>query len=188
MSNGLGKIGGMKMLLILLFPLIVISCGHQHPPLPTVKNLDPVRYQGQWHEVARLHNFFERNVVAARATYKLIPGSKKLSVLNEGKKANGIRTSIKGRATPVGSTPDGEARLAVRFNRFPASLFEGKYWILYLNEAHTRAAVGTPDRKFLWLLAKDPADQISDFEQALELLKKQGFATESLIINPKRLK
>lgn len=168
--------------------LTLASCSNSHAPLETVKNLDPQRYQGQWHEVARLPNFFEHNVVAARATYGEIPGSKSLSVLNEGVKVDGKRTRISGAASLVGQSPVDEAELKVRFNRFSASLFAGDYWILDLNEQHTRAVVGTPNRKYLWLLSKDPSDQVEDFTVPLKKMKHKGFAVENLIVNPKRIK
>jgi len=167
--------------------LIFVSCSNQKPKLPTVKNFSAKKYAGQWHEVARLPNFFERGVVAAKATYGVLPDGE-ISVFNEGMKASGKMTSIRGAATPVGQTPDGEAKLEVRFNRFPASLFAGDYWVLDLNDAHTRAIVGSPNRKFLWLLSKDPISKTNDFADGVKRMKAQGFDVEKLISNPKRLK
>ncbi|MBT8045084.1 MAG: lipocalin family protein [Verrucomicrobiae bacterium] len=156
-------------------------------PLTTVNHFSPKKYAGQWHEIARLPNFFERGVVAARATYQVLPDGR-LSVFNEGLKANGKRTSIRGIATPVGRTPDGEAKLKVRFNRFPASLFAGDYWVLDLNRAHTHAIVGSPNRKFLWLLSKDPTATPLDFSKGIERMKTNGFRLDQLITNPRRIK
>lgn len=149
-------------------------------------NLDVKRYAGQWHEVARLPTFFERGVVAARATYGVLPDGS-LSVFNEGVKEDGEYTSISGQATLAGDTPDGESKLKVRFARFPASLFTGDYWIFELNDAHTKAIVGSPSRKMLWLLSKDPNEKVTDFKKELQRLKSQGFPIEKLIHNPKRL-
>ena len=41
---------------------------------------------------------------------------------------------------------------------------------------------------FLWLLSKNPNDQVSDFTDALAKMKKQGFETDQLIVNSKRMK
>ena len=176
-------------MILLLLTSVFAACS-SHPvvkkPLATVKNFESRKYAGQWHEIARLPNFFERDVVAARATYRVLPDGK-ISVFNEGLKANGRETSIRGAATPVGWTPDGEAKLKVRFHRFPASLFAGNYWILDLDDAHTKAIVGGPNRQFLWLLAKDPKTTPADFADGIARMKELGFAMESLIINPKRL-
>lgn len=184
----------MKNLVIILILAIAqslfVSCVGKRSgqfELPTVKNFNAEKYAGQWHEVARLPNFFERGVVAAKATYGVLPDGK-VSVFNEGLKENGKNTSIRGAATPVGNTPHGEAKLEVRFTRFPASLFAGDYWVLDLNDAHTRAIVGSPDRKFLWLLAKDPSATPKNFSKGVERMKANGFAMENLIANPKRLR
>ena len=173
----------------LIGALGLISCGGVTAPLETVKNLQPEKYAGTWHEVARLPNFFQRDTVAAQAIYGEVEGSPAISVWNRGLKSDGSQIEIKGSASPRDeNTPTKEAKLKVRFNRFPASLFAGDYWILDLNDAHTRAVVGTPSRKYLWLLSKNPNDQVSDFADALAKMKKQGFETDQLIVNPKRMK
>ena len=76
-------------------------------------------YAGEWHEIARLPNTFERGLVAARATYSINPDGS-LKVVNEGLKENGKITSIEGSARFT--NPQEPGRLKVRFNRFPASL------------------------------------------------------------------
>ncbi len=186
----------MKHLLLLLCPFFLLACSATKSSLPTVSHLEAARYAGKWHEIARLPNFFERGVVAATATYGALPDGS-ISVLNTGMKSNGEISSITGKATPVnpaGNTqtiPDKArftaSKLKVRFDKFPASLFTGDYWILDLNESHTHAIVGTPSRKMLWLLSKDPAAQVSDFTKGMHTMSKEGFPMSTLITNPKRL-
>jgi lipocalin len=60
--------------------------------------------------------------------------------------------------------------------------------VLDLNDAHTRAIVGSPNRKFLWLLSEDPASTPVDFSEGLKRMEVSGFVVEKLISNPKRLK
>lgn len=176
----------MKRLLLLLFPFYLLACSPSQSPLPTVTNLELARYAGKWHEIARLPNFFEKGVVAASATYGVLPDGS-ISVFNKGVKADGEASSIQGKASPTGKTPHGEAKLEVRFNKFPASLFAGDYWILDLNDEHTQAIVGSPNRKMLWLLSKNKGAQPTDFKKGVEKMKKLGFPVETLIVNPKRL-
>ena len=175
-------------LLLLITPFLIGACTFSpKESLPTVKNFQPAKYAGEWHEVARLPNFFERNLVAAKATYELQKDGK-ISVHNEGMKKGGERTSIRGAATPVRNTPKGEAWLKVRFNRFPASLFAGDYLILDLDDSHTRAIVGSPNMKFLWLLAKDPQSTPADFSVGMKKMEGLGFDTSQLITNPERIR
>ena len=171
----------MKVLVFLISLLFLVSCSESLPPIQTVQNFDLNRYDGEWHELARLPNRVERNLIAAQATYGVgLEGP--VRILNEGLRSNGEATRITGTAKPVG-----DGKLEVRFDPFPANLFPGDYWILWIDENYERAIVGTPDRKYLWILSKDPADILSDFTEPLQMIKAQGFEVERLIENPKRL-
>jgi len=165
----------------------LLSCSGTAPSLKTAKNFRPDDYAGTWHEIARLPNFFQRDTVAAQAVYGKLEGGEGLSVWNRGIKVSGEEVEIKGKAVPTDErTPTEEAKLKVRFSRFPASLFAGDYWILSVNEPHTRAVVGTPSRKMLWLLSKDASDEVEDFKVELGQAKKDGFPIEKLLVSPKR--
>ena len=171
----------MKGLLLLIASLFLISCSKSLPPIQTVQNFDLNRHDGEWHEVARLPNRFEKDIVAAKATYGVgIEGP--VRILNEGLKSNGKTTRITGSAKPVG-----DGKLEVRFDPFPANLFLGKYWILWVDEDYEKAIVGSPARDYLWLLSKDPGDILSDFTEPLQMIKALGFEVEKLFENPKRL-
>lgn len=182
----------MKKLMTLALPSLVTvflsacfsSCATKKDLPPTVQKIDPVRYAGEWHEIARLPNTFERGLVAAKATYSVNPDGT-LKVINEGLKENGKNTSIEGIARFV--NPEDPGKLKVRFNKFPANLFEGDYWILDLNAQYTQALVGSPNRKFLWLLSKDQHDQQEDFKDFIKKATDLNFSTESLYFNPKRI-
>jgi apolipoprotein D and lipocalin family protein len=177
-------ISPLKRLLTSLVTVCLSACANQKNLPPTVQKIDPSLYAGEWHEIARLPNTFERGLVAAKATYSLNPDGS-LTVLNEGLKANGKTTSIAGNARCV--NPQEPGKLKVRFNRFPANLFEGDYWILDLNPQHTRALIGSPNRKLLWLLSKDPNDQKNNFEDFIKRAEELKFPIEPLFLNPKRM-
>jgi apolipoprotein D and lipocalin family protein len=174
----------MKPLLTSLFPLFFTACSTQINLPPTIQKIDPTRYAGEWHEIARLPNPFEKDLVAAKATYSVNTDGT-LKVINEGLKQNGKSTSIEG--TAKYSNPQEPGQLKVRFNPFPANLFAGDYWILDLNPQYTRALVGSPNRKYLWLLSKNPNDQKQDFNDFIQKAKDLNFQTDSLYFNPKRI-
>lgn len=164
--------------------LAFVACAPTYSSISTVPNFDAKRYAGEWHEIGRLPNPFEKGLVAAKAIYETDSGGT-IRILNEGLKANGEKKSIGGTAKPANNSDPG--KLLVRFDRFPATLFIGDYWILDLNEEYTRALVGSPDQKFLWLLSKDPSDNRQDFTRQISKAKELGFDTENLIFNPKRI-
>lgn len=168
----------------LILILVYNSCSPQAPAPQTVSKLDKDRYAGEWHEIARLPNTFEKGLVAATATYG-VNRDGTISVRNDGLKEGGETTSIEGTAKPV---KDGEpGKLEVRFDRFPANLFAGDYWILDVDSGYRRALVGSPDRKFLWLLSKNPSAKRSDFDRQIEKAEELGYDTSELFFNPKRI-
>lgn len=164
--------------------LLLTSCGTRVTQT-TVDELNLKRYAGEWHEIGRLPNFFERDVVAAKAIYQeRAEGG--LSVKNLGVKVDGDQTSITGKATRPDSAAPG--KLKVRFDRFPANLFAGDYWVLTVSSDYRRAMVGSPNQKYLWLLSKNPNDTQKDFVNDLKRAKDLGYSTSELIFNPKRIR
>jgi apolipoprotein D and lipocalin family protein len=106
-------------------------------------------------------------------------------VRNEGLKSDGTRTSITGTARQP--DPRKPGKLLVRFDKFPANFFEGDYWILETDPSYTHAVVGSPDRKFLWLLSKNPSDGRQQFSARIQKVHELGYATDELYFNPKRI-
>lgn len=162
---------------------LLTSCGNRLEQ-PTVTKLDSTKYAGLWHEIGRLPNRFEKDVVAATATYGARPDGS-LSVKNNGLKSNGKQTEIEGAVTQP--DPKQPGKLKVRFDRFPASLFAGDYWILALSQDYTRAMIGSPNQKYLWLLSKHEGSQKENFADFLKTAQKLGYDTSEVYWNPKRL-
>ncbi len=152
-----------------------------HEPLPTVPDVDLARYAGTWHEVARLPNLFQRSCVGATARYTLLADGS-VQVVNACRTARGRCRSIEGRAEAVPCS--GHARLRVRFDGLaglmPVSQ-DGNYWIIALDDDYRWAMVGTPDRRFLWILARQP-DLPPDVHQCLvNRARELGFDVDRLV-------
>jgi len=135
--------------------LSLVAGRHQAAPLPTVPCVDLSRYAGTWHEIARLPNVFQATCVCSQARYEPLPDGS-LEVVNSCVTARGRCREVVGRAEPVPCS--GNARLRVRFGGLAALVpvpREGNYWIIALDDDYRWAMVGTPDRRFLWILARD---------------------------------
>ena len=57
----------------------------------------------------------------------------------------------------------------------------GDYWILGLADDYTWAVVGSPDRQYLWILARTPVLDRNRFTHALRAARDNGFETERLV-------
>lgn len=172
-----------------LLPLALLlgACGTTAPsrPLPTVASVDLRRYAGQWHEVAQLPNSFQKEGESATALYLPETGGG-LRVVNTAQAKDGSSRSIRGHAEVVPGS--GNARLRVKFDGLaglaPANR-EGNYWIIALDREHyAYAMVGTPDRKYLWILARRAGLERSTLQALLQQAKAQGFATDRMVFEP----
>lgn len=149
--------------------------------LPVVAKVDLKRYAGSWHEVSRLPNRFQKSCVRSMAEYTPLPDGT-LQVRNTCYKDKGRTSEISGEAVPVADS--GNAKLKVKF-RGLASLApvpeEGNYWILALDPQYRWAMVGTPDRRFLWMLSRQPTLPFPVYHQLKQQAKELGFDTGELL-------
>lgn len=144
---------------IFLLGLGLMSCtttkSVPNPPA-TASAVDLKRYTGQWKEVARFPTPFQKRGEAALAEYGSNPDGS-VSVRNIAIRPDGTERDIRGTAQVL--NPPANTKLAVRFDRWFGPLIpvpkDGNYWILYVDEDYQEALVGTSDRKYLWLLARE---------------------------------
>jgi apolipoprotein D and lipocalin family protein len=77
------------------------------------------------------------------------------------------------------------ARLTVVFDNWFARLFgssrEGNYWILDLDQEYQTATVGTPDRRFLWILSRTPQLEEATYRRLIERARQLGYPVSDLI-------
>jgi apolipoprotein D and lipocalin family protein len=77
------------------------------------------------------------------------------------------------------------ARLSVVFDNFFARLFgssrQGNYWILDLDPDYRGAMVGTPDRRYLWILSRTPRMDELTYELLVNKALELGFPVGDLI-------
>jgi apolipoprotein D and lipocalin family protein len=157
----------------------------RNPPA-TAGSVDITRYLGRWYEIARLPMPFQKASEAAMAEYGLNTNGT-LSVHNIAVRPDGSEHGIRGYATPL--NPPENTKLAVRFNTWFALFIpvpkEGNYWILYKDAAYSRAIVGTPDRKYLWILARSPKIPDAELQDLEARAGKLGFDLSGLIHDPR---
>lgn len=152
------------------------GCATADPPR-TVASVDLSRYAGEWHEIESFPNPFQRGCAATKAVYSP-QADGKIGVQNFCRRKGGD-ASIKGTARVVPGSNG--AKLKVRFF-WP---FEGDYWILDLDEDYGWAAVGTPDRRYLWILARTTDLDPGVLAGIRNRLTAQGFDVSRLARTPR---
>ncbi len=172
------------LLILSSWSFIIPGCVGIKPnqPLPTVASVDLTRYAGTWHEIARLPMWFQRHCIASKATYTTLPNNS-IAVHNECLTDSNGTAQADGIATVVDSRTN--AKLTVTFDNIFAKLIgqprEGNYWILDLDSAYQTALVGTPDRRYLWILSRAPQLDEALYRQLVATAQQLGFPVSDLI-------
>jgi apolipoprotein D and lipocalin family protein len=161
----------------LLFLLLGFAAPLAAAPPATVASVDLARYVGTWYEVARLPNPFQKHCACTSATYALLPDGR-VSVLNRCRTPEGRLKEARGKAWVVDRRTN--ARLKVRFF-WP---FSGDYWILALDPDYRHVLVGTPNRRYLWILSRTPGLPEATVQALLATARAQGFDTTKVLRTP----
>ena len=154
----------MRFVLYLCASLFLAGCAsHSGDDLQpkTVGSVNLKRYQGTWYELARLPMYFQRNCAQSEARYTLLPDGN-MSVFNRC------------------LTPEW-----VEFKNWFTSLLpgvaKGDYWVLYVSDDYKTAIVGSPSRRYMWLLSRTPTVSADTREDLLSRARQQGYDTTRLI-------
>ncbi|HVI59925.1 MAG TPA: lipocalin family protein [Luteimonas sp.] len=151
----------------------------------TVDAVDLPRYLGTWYEIARLPMRHEpAGFTDITATYSLRDDGR-IAVDNRARNGDGGLEQSSGVAEPVEGS--GNSKLEVSF--LPEGLrwipfTKGDYWILRLSEDYDISLVGSPDRKYLWLLSRKPSLDEATRTDYLATAQRQGFDLTDLIHTP----
>ena len=155
--------------------LAATAAGRREDELEVVPAVDLSRYVGQWYEIARLPNRFQKKCAdSVTANYSLrADGS--IQVVNRCRKASGEFTTATGKAKIADKRTN--AKLKVTFF-WP---FYGNYWILDLGPNYEYAVVGQPGRDYLWILSRTPQVDEALYQQLLAKMQARGFDTTPMI-------
>jgi apolipoprotein D and lipocalin family protein len=151
------------------------------PELVAIPSLDLSRYLGRWYEICRLPLKYEdADATDITATYSSTEDGR-VRVDNRCFDGEGKPTQALGEARPVDA---GKSRLEVTF--LPKYIRwmpfgKGDYWVLKLDSDYRMALVGTPDRKHLWVLAREPNPDAGPVQDYLDEATRQHFDLTPLI-------
>lgn len=152
------------------------------PPRP-VERVDLQRYLGRWYEIAAIPNFFQRHCARDTTADYALREDGLISVTNTCVQASGEADRAQGVARVV--DPATKARLEVSFvSLLGFQLFWGDYWVIGLGEDYEYALIGTPTRRWGWILARDPNPPEVQVQAWLAELKGQGYDPSAFVRTP----
>jgi lipocalin len=166
-----------KLITYSIFMVFLFSlCSSKKENLEVVDRVDLEQYTGTWYEIARLPNRFEKGLKCVTATYKFREDGK-ISVINRGHKIENPGLTEKAEGWARVPDKDVPGKLKVTFF-WP---FFGKYWILELDENYQYALVGSPSRKYLWILSREKEMDPSTYKELIRKAEGMGFNTSKMI-------
>lgn len=175
----------LTLLLALGIAMLIGGCATatKDPLAPkTAGAVDLKRYQGKWFELARLPMYFQRDCAQSEAHYNL-KADGTVGVLNRCRTLEGEWQSAEGTATL--QTPGQTDKLWVEFDNWFSRLLpgvaKGDYWVLNVDHRYRTALVGSPDRKYLWILSRTPSLSAVEREYLLAKARQQGYDTSRMI-------
>jgi apolipoprotein D and lipocalin family protein len=157
---------------------IAVSGNSQNSTLETVAYVDLEKYMGKWYEISSFPQRFQKGCHCTSAEYKMHPDGY-VEVLNSCRKNSptGKLDVANGKAFVVDRKTN--AKLKVQFF-WP---FKGDYWILDLAPDYSYAVVGAPNRKYLWILARQPKIDPTLYKEITARIKAKGFDISQLKIS-----
>ena len=175
---------------IFSIPLIAMlaGCATSHTGLPTQADVDLNKYTGTWYEQARLPNSFQNDCAGGVQAEYVLQADETISVTNQCRTTDGSTKVAKaeGRLSKV-ADPRDPAKLEVRFAPKWTSwlpMVWGDYWILKLQGDYQYSLVGTPDRKYLWVLSRNKQADKAVVTELLDYAKTLDFPVDKVVVTP----
>jgi len=175
----------MKRMIVVSLCALFPGCATTPVNLPTQQGVDLEKYAGTWYEQARLPNRFQKNCVGeVRAEY-VLHADKTIGVTNQCVTSDGSTKVARGegRLSKSFSPPDPsklEVRFAPKWTSWLPAVW-GDYWILKLAGDYKYSLVGTPDRKYLWVLSRNKQADEGSVKALLDYAGTLGFPVNQVI-------
>ena len=170
---------------IYILILLLISAGNimsqkANTQPVTVKHVNLEKYTGLWYEIAKIPNRFQKQCIGNTTARYSLNADGTIKVVNSCRQEDGTMDSSEGLAKVVDTASN--SKLEVSFvSILGIRLFWGDYWIIGIADDYSYAVIGTPNRKYGWILSRTrnlPEDKL---KQAYEILKQNGYDPKNFI-------
>ena len=181
--KGINSLRFRQLVLIFFFSCFCSVHGQSLSEIETVENLNIGKYLGVWHQIALIPNYFQKDCVDdTQAEYQVLSDDS-ITILNSCLLLDGERLVAAGVGRATGE-PRNFARLKVSFAPKWLAWIPfvwGDYWILSIDDQYSSVLIGSPDRRYLWILSRQKFIQKESFADYLEKAKENGFDTSLLV-------
>lgn len=168
---------------ILFFYLLLISYQSfsQQNNLKTVDYVDLKKYVGLWYEVAKIPNRFQSQCLRETTAKYTLKENGEIEVINSCIDEKGKLNKTEGVARVVDKKSNAKLEVSF-FSILGWRPVWGDYWIIGLDENYQWAIVGTPSRKYGWILAREQQLDEKTLEKIYSILKAQGYNPKDFVM------
>jgi len=162
--------------IMFLCGLLISGCSTTlSPDVVPVTNFEAEKYLGKWYEIARIDSRFEKGLSKVTAEYTRRDDGG-IKVVNRGYKAkDGKWKDAVGKAYFVDGADTGHLKVS-----FFGPIY-GPYVVFDLDENYQYSFVTNHNKKYLWLLARNPQIPQSIKDRFEQKVKDMSFRTDKLI-------
>jgi apolipoprotein D and lipocalin family protein len=167
---------------LVLLSTIGVTQAEEKQPLDVVPKVDLARYAGQWYEIARLPNRFQKRCAGEVTANYTLKANGTIEVINRCRLQDGGEIQAEGVAR-VADRDKPNSILKVRFAPGFLSFIPqvwGDYQIIELSPDYTHALVGDPGREYLWILSRSRRIKDATYDHLVQKAREQGFDTSRL--------
>lgn len=148
----------------------------------TVEIVDIDRFMGRWYVIAGRFTFFEKGAHNAVEIYRWNKNAQRIEIdftfLKDS--FDGEPKSIPQRAWIYDQKT--KAHWKVR----PFWPLQFSYLVVALDANYEWTAIGVPDQKYLWIMARAPIVSKEVFDNILLSLRRKGYSVDDLVVVPQR--
>jgi apolipoprotein D and lipocalin family protein len=170
-----------KFLWVVLFVSFFGSCSFRSSKeisMEPVQDFEIDKYLGQWYEIARLPNWFEKDLINVTATYEFLNNGK-VKVINKGYNTRKKRYSeVTGKARFAGAKNIGYLKVSFFWP------FYADYKIIELDRDGYGYALVASSSKYLWILSKSPQLDEKTTDMLVKRAESLGFDVGKLYFTP----
>jgi apolipoprotein D and lipocalin family protein len=152
---------------------LLVSCQSSKQPLPTVSHVDLESFMGTWYVVGYTPLFVDGKAHNATEHYYLEPDG---SIQATSQYRNGAFEGPLKTYRPTISVHNKKTHAEWRIQFIWP--FKAAYLILHYDEAAGETIVGHPNRKYAWIMLREPEYEAATYERLMNQLVELGYNRE----------
>ncbi|MAV69508.1 MAG: hypothetical protein CMG04_01645 [Candidatus Marinimicrobia bacterium] len=141
--------------------------------MKTVEFVDLERFMGDWYVIANIPTFIEKRATNAIESYELMEDGKTIKTTFSF--FNDSPDGKKKVYNPTGFVYNSETNAEWRMQFIWP--FKSVFLIIDLDEGYNYTVIGIPSKKYVWIMAREPALSEQLYETILENLSEIGYNT-----------